>query len=98
MRDMRQSMTLQLLCQMVQTVGTRILALARLKKAEGIKFPQFYIWCGTEDRWVAKNRILHKVFEEEGIEHIYAESTGDHSWSYWDEQIQVALRLFLEQK
>jgi len=73
-------------------------ALARQKKAEGVDFPKFYIWCGTEDRWVTKNRILHEVFEEEGIAHTYAESTGDHTWPYWDEQIQVALKLFLGEK
>ena len=60
-----------------------------------MNFPQFYIWCGTEDRWVTKNRILHEVFEEEGIAHTYAESEGTHTWPYWDEQIRVALEMFL---
>ena len=30
-----------------------------------------------------------------GVEHTYAESPGNHSWPYWDEQIQKTLRLFL---
>ena len=66
--------------------------LARKNKANGVPFPKFYMWCGTEDSLLAINRSFHNLLDELGVEHLYEESEGDHSWKWWDLHIQDALK------
>ena len=77
--------------------GTKhdIFALAKQNHENGIKFPKLYIWCGTEDSLITSNRNFHNSLTEMGVEHLYEESEGDHSWPYWDLHIQSALNHLL---
>ena len=79
--------------------GTKhdLFALAKSNYESGVKFPKLYIWCGTEDSLVGSNRRFHKLLTDIGVEHVYEESEGDHSWPYWDLHIQTALKRLLEE-
>ena len=72
-----------------------IFALAKQNHENGIKFPKLYIWCGTEDSLITSNRNFHNSLTEMGVEHLYEDSEGDHSWPYWDLHIQSALNHLL---
>lgn len=77
--------------------GTKhdLFALATRMKDSNIPFPELYLWCGESDSLLGNNRKFHEHLLSLGVEHTYAESPGNHSWPYWDEQIQKTLRLFL---
>lgn len=57
--------------------------------------PFFYFDCGTEDSPLISsyNRELAVLMFEKKIPHEYRELPGDHSWGYWDSQIQEILRI-----
>jgi putative tributyrin esterase len=57
--------------------------------------PYFYFDCGTEDSPLIfpSNRELASLMFEKKIPHEYRELPGDHSWSYWDSQVQEILRV-----
>jgi putative tributyrin esterase len=56
--------------------------------------PYFYFDCGTEDAGHVKtNRELSEIFLEKKIAHEYRELPGDHSWGYWDQQVQEVLKI-----
>ena len=69
--------------------------LTRMKKDEGIMFPKFYFWCGTEDILIRINREYHDLLTELDVEHCYKESEGNHTWKWWDLHIQDALKYVL---
>lgn len=57
--------------------------------------PFFYFDCGTEDSPLIfpYNRELAVLMSEKKIPHEYRELPGDHSWGYWDSQVQEILRI-----
>jgi len=57
--------------------------------------PYFYFDCGTEDSQLIfpYNRELSALMYEKKIPHEYRELPGDHSWGYWDRQVQEILRI-----
>src|SRR6185295_7667150 len=57
--------------------------------------PYFYFDCGTEDSAAHfnANRELSELFNQKKVPHEYRELPGDHSWSYWDQQIQEVLKV-----
>ena len=64
--------------------------LARSKHAPGLRM---YQWCGQQDFLYKSNVKFRKHAERLGLDLTYAEGPGDHSWRYWDEQIQVFLNM-----
>ena len=60
--------------------------------------PFFYFDCGTEDsaRIFSYNRELAALMLEKKIPHEYRELPGDHSWGYWDKQVQEVLKIAAE--
>lgn len=72
---------------------TRALSPARVPS-----LPYFYFDCGTEDaaQHFKANRELSEIFLEKKISHEYRELPGDHSWAYWDHQVQEVLRIAAE--
>ncbi|MDX6289090.1 MAG: putative tributyrin esterase [Blastocatellia bacterium] len=61
--------------------------------------PFFYFDCGTEDagRHVNANRELSQLFLEKKVPHEYRELPGNHSWEYWDQQVQEVLQIAAKQ-
>ena len=57
--------------------------------------PYFYFDCGTDDLGLIfqSNRDLSALMYEKKIQHEFRELPGDHSWGYWDRQVQEVLRI-----
>jgi S-formylglutathione hydrolase FrmB len=57
--------------------------------------PYFYFDCGTEDAPVIfnSNHELDERMLQKKIPHEYRELPGNHSWGYWDSQIQEVLKI-----
>jgi putative tributyrin esterase len=57
--------------------------------------PYFYFDCGTEDsaRIFDSNRELSELMLQKKVPHEFRELPGDHSWAYWDQQVQEVLRI-----
>jgi S-formylglutathione hydrolase FrmB len=68
---------------------------AKLLPNQVSALPYFYFDCGTEDslRNFSANRQLSALMYEKKIAHEYRELPGDHSWGYWDKQIQEVLEI-----
>ena len=69
---------------------TRGLSAARIAA-----LPYFYFDCGTEDSGhiFNANRELSDLFVQKKIAHEYRELPGDHSWAFWDRQVQEVLQV-----
>lgn len=61
-----------------------------LKKKEA-QIPRMYLCCGTEDFLVEKNRAYRDFLRNQGVDLIYEEGSGTHSWDFWDTYIQRVL-------
>ncbi|HXD32262.1 MAG TPA: alpha/beta hydrolase family protein [Pyrinomonadaceae bacterium] len=66
-----------------------------LSAARVAALPYFYFDCGTEDSPAIfkVNRELSELFNQKKIPHEYRELPGNHSWAYWDQQIQEVLKV-----
>ena len=66
-----------------------------LTPASLVSLPYFYLDCGTEDaeQYFTPNRELSQLFSDRKIPHEYRELPGDHTWRYWDQQVQVVLNI-----
>ena len=69
-----------------------------LTPARVASLPYFYFDCGTEDvaQHFNPNRELSELFNEKKIPHEYRELPGNHSWQYWDRQVQEVLKIAAE--
>lgn len=67
----------------------------KMTPARVSSLPYFYFDCGTEDSPLIflSNRELAKFMVEKKIPHEFRELPGDHSWVYWDRQVQEVLKL-----
>jgi S-formylglutathione hydrolase FrmB len=55
--------------------------------------PFVYLDCGTEDPLLQSNRGFVDTLMMRKIPHEYRQLPGNHSWTYWDAQVQEVLRL-----
>lgn len=59
--------------------------------------PRLSFDCGTEDFLLDHNRRFHDFLANQlHLPHSYAEHPGGHTWDYWDEHVQTALRQHAE--
>ena len=67
----------------------------KLTAARVSSLPYFYFDCGIEDSPLIfpYNRQLAALLYEKKIPYEYRELPGDHSWGYWDRQVQEILRM-----
>ena len=68
-----------------------LLALADSLAASGKPQPALYQWCGTEDFLYHLNTSFRDHAERLGLDLLYEEGPGDHTWEDWDRQIQRVL-------
>jgi S-formylglutathione hydrolase FrmB len=68
---------------------------SKLAKSSGPK-PRIRFDCGVDDFLLDDNRRFRAHLLKLGVEHQYAEFPGAHSWDYWDEHIDEALRFHRE--
>lgn len=64
-----------------------------LSAARISSLPYIYLDCGTEDVLANDNAQFAALLREKKIPHEYRQLPGDHSWQYWDQQVQVVLKL-----
>jgi len=57
--------------------------------------PEIFMWCGTEDFLYGMNIEMRDHLTKLGYELLYSEGHGDHSWKYWDREIQNVLAWML---
>lgn len=74
-----------------------VFALAKKNRDSGARFPRLYMWCGTDDGLLGASRSFSKLLTELGVEHLYEESEGNHSWKWWDLHIQDAIKYLLSE-
>lgn len=59
--------------------------------------PFVYLDCGTDDRLLQTNRSFADILVKQKIPHEYRQLPGNHSWTYWDAQVQEVLRIAARQ-
>lgn len=57
--------------------------------------PGLRIDCGVDDFLIESNRAFHAHLNTLGFAHEYHEFPGAHTWEYWDEHIQEAIRFLI---
>jgi S-formylglutathione hydrolase FrmB len=73
-----------------------LFALLEQRAAEG-NCPPFRVCCGREDFLCEDNQTFRREAENLNLPIDYHEGSGEHTWSYWDQQIAPALDWLLEQ-
>lgn len=61
--------------------------IAELRKKEGVKLPELYLACGTEDFLYQENLLFKAHLEKLGIPFAWHEEPGTHEWGFWDRHI-----------
>ena len=69
--------------------------IGKFTAAQISSLPYFYFDCGTEDSPLIfpYNRELAALMFDKKIPHEFRELPGDHSWAYWDQQVQEVLKI-----
>ena len=71
-----------------------VFKLAREWPADKIaKLPYLYFDSGTEDLFFKENRDLAYLLAEKKIPHEYRELPGNHSWTYWNRQLEEIVKI-----
>lgn len=55
-------------------------------------YPYFYLACGTSDFFLLVNRAFVQQLSASHIPYEYHETSGGHTWEYWDEAVQPLLQ------
>lgn len=63
---------------------------------EGKQMPDLYMACGTEDFLLERNRIFHHFLEEQGVDHVYMESEGNHDMTFWNQYARILIPKLFE--
>lgn len=53
---------------------------------------ELLLTCGTEDFLFAENQTLHEWLSDQGIKHTFRSGAGSHTWPYWEEILEPAIR------
>lgn len=61
--------------------------------ARASALPYLYLDCGTEDPLFSSNQQFAALLQEKKIPHEYRQLSGNHSWEYWDRQVQEVLKI-----
>ena len=63
-------------------------------KSHAHSLPPLRFDCGSGDRLIHHNRLLHQGLDDAGIAHVYEEFPGEHTWEYWHDHLADSLRFF----
>lgn len=67
-----------------------------VRNFKGENKPRLYQACGTEDFLYQDNQTFREVVKDKGFDHFYEEGPGSHSWKFWNEYIEKAIKFFME--
>ena len=62
------------------------------EKMDRSLIPAIRFDCGVDDFLIEHNREFHAHLDSLGIPHEYQEFPGAHTWDYWDEHVQEAIK------
>ena len=62
-----------------------------LKPSASNNYPYFYLACGTSDSFLMVNRAFVEKLAAAKMVYEYHETSGGHTWEYWDEAVQPLL-------
>ena len=60
-------------------------------------YPYFYVACGTADFFLSTNRALTQELSAKKLAYEYHETSGGHTWEYWDQALKPMLNAIDEQ-
>ncbi|MDF2614255.1 MAG: esterase family protein [Clostridia bacterium] len=60
--------------------------------------PSLYMCCGTEDFLYPDNESFKKHLDKIGYDAVYHKGSGGHDFSYWDNEVQLALEWLSKQQ
>jgi len=60
-------------------------------------YPYFYIACGADDSFLDTNRALTHELSAKKLAYEYHETSGGHTWEYWDQALKPMLKAIDEQ-
>lgn len=69
-----------------------LIRLLKKQNRKGASLPRLFQCCGTEDFLYPINQRFKLAALKYGVDLTYEESPGTHEWSYWDANIQRALK------
>ncbi len=72
-------------------VGNHEAAIDLIDNVDVKKLPKMLMTCGTEDFILPCNRSFYKKAKEYGLDIVYKESPGAHTWEFWDQSIKEVL-------
>ncbi len=61
--------------------------MATKQMAAGVKMPEFYVACGTEDFLYQENILFKAHLEKTGVPFEFFQEPGTHEWGFWDRHI-----------
>lgn len=64
---------------------------------EGIKIPDIYMACGTEDFLLENNRQFYKFLTDHNVKVKCIESNGEHNMEFWNEYFEKGFAWLLEE-
>src|SRR5258705_3152837 len=67
-----------------------------LSASQIASLPYLYFDCGLEDGFLATNRELADILLSKKIPHQFRQLPGEHTWAYWDQQVQEVLTLYAQ--
>lgn len=79
-----------------QAAGGKDDVFALAERLDPGQAPAIRFDCGKEDGLLAGSRRFHRHLASLGIRHEYREYPGAHTWAYWDEHVQEALRFHMK--
>ncbi len=80
------------LIEYINTAPRHELSALHWLRSAGARLPELRFDCGVDDTLIESNRKLHNALTHDGISHAYFENSGNHDWSYWQDQVLDTLR------
>lgn len=71
-----------------------VYALAERAIREGTLPSKLYLSCGTEDSLLPCTRKMEEILAGANVPHRYREAPGNHTWEFWDGEIERTLAYF----
>lgn len=65
--------------------------LAEKLAESSVTLPSIYLWCGTDDSLYGETERMGELLRSCSYDLSYNSSSGNHSWFYWDREIQKAI-------
>lgn len=69
-----------------------------LTEKEAEELPRLFVTCGEQDILYPENCRFAGALEEKGCDVTFRHWPGDHTWSFWDRSVEMALKYFLGKK